>query len=153
VTSALIGLIGVVLGGGIAAFLQLRSSARTVRGSARLLREELALTLSFVESVLKEGWQRNGRVCSDALWLERRSLLAMELGRQDWLSVQSAYQIVETIRAATPLADEPLSMDARDARPLLEDAAKKIRGGRDTLDSLSGSHPAITQYWRRRRYG
>ena len=149
-TSALIGLIGVVVGGGIAAFLQLRSSARSVRGSARLLREELDLTLIFVESVLKEGWQRNGRVCSDALWLDRRSLLAMELGRQDWLSVQSAYQMVETIRAATPLAHEPLSMDAR---PLLEDAAKRIRGGRDTLDSLSGSHPAITQYWRRRRYG
>jgi len=150
-SSAIIGLIGVVVGGGIAAFVQLRSSARSVRGSARLLREELDLTLVFVESVLKEAsWPPRGPTCSNELWLDRRSLLAMELGRRDWVSVKSAYQAVETIRGAAGLADEPLSTDAR---PRLEGAAEEVRVGRDTLDNLSGPLPAITQAWRRRRYG
>lgn len=148
---AIIGLIGVVVGGGIAAVLQLRSSARSVRGSARLLREELDLSLVFVESVRKEErWRPSGRACSDGLWLDRRSLLAMELGRRDWTAVKDAYQAVETVRAATHLTGEPLSPDAQ---LLLAAAAKEIRGGRDTLDSLSGPLPAMTQAWRRRRHG
>ena len=64
--------------------------------------------------------------------------------------MKAAYQAVETIRAATHSPGEHLSVDAR---RVLEGAAKEIRGGRDTLDSLSGSLPAMTQAWRRRRYG
>lgn len=53
--AALIGLAGVVIGGAIAAFVQLRSSARNVRGAARLVREELGLSLTYLESVRQTG--------------------------------------------------------------------------------------------------
>ncbi len=125
-SSAIIGLIGVVVGGALAAVLQLRSSARSVRGSARLLREELDLTLSFVELLQRKTcWQPGAGACRDELWLDRRSLLAMELSRGDWISVKSAYQAVEAIRAATRPVGEPFS---KDERLLLEGAAEKDRG-------------------------
>jgi len=149
---AIIGLIGVVVGGAIGAFVQqLRPSSRSVRGAARLLRDELDLTLTYAESVLEAGsWQPSGRAFSDDLWLDRRSLLAAELGRRDWISVKGAYQAVEKIRTAKAPPNDPLSTAERTP---LEGAVDDIRGGCDVLDNLSGPLPTITQTVRRRIRG
>ncbi len=148
----LIALAGVVVGGAITAFAQqLRPNARTVRGAARLLREEFDLTAAYGANVIEEGvWQPNGRVFSDDVWSDRRSLLAAELGRRDWIAVRDAHHAVEAIRAARPATDEPLSPHAKRK---LQEALVPLRAGCDVLDSLSGAFPTITQAYRRRRRG
>jgi hypothetical protein len=78
VSAAIVALIGIVAGGAIAALVQLRSSARSVRGAACLLRDELDLTLTYAESVLSaRDRQRRNRAFSHVLWVDRRSLLAV----------------------------------------------------------------------------
>lgn len=145
-TAALIGLAGVVIGGGIAAFVQLRSSARSVRGAARLLREELGLSLTYLDSVRKRGTsQALGPALSNEVWLDTRSLLAAELGRRDWLAVNQAYRAVDAIR---PVADKGLlTLEHRVPDQSIQD----IRDACTVLEELSGPFPSITQAWRRRR--
>jgi hypothetical protein len=78
VSAAIVALIGIVAGGAIAALVQLWSSARSVRGAACLLRDELDLTLTYGESVLSaRDRQRRNRAFSHVLWVDRRSLLAV----------------------------------------------------------------------------
>ena len=148
----LIGLAGVVVGGAIAAFAQqLRPNARTVRGAARLLREEFDLTATYAADVIEAGaWRPSGRAVSDDVWSDRRSLLAAELGRRDWIAVRDAHHAVEAIWAARRATDEPLSPDAEHE---LQEALVPLRAGCDVLDSLSGAFPTITQTYRRRRRG
>ena len=149
---AIIGLIGVVVGGAITAFAQqLRPNSRSVRGAARLLREELDLTLTYADLVLKAGsWQLSDEAFSNELWLDRRGLLAAELGHRDWISVKGAYQAVERIRTAKLSPNDPLSMAERTP---LEGAVDEIKGGCHVLDKLSGPFPTITQAVRRRIHG
>jgi len=152
-SSAIIGLIGVVVGGAIAAFAQqLRPNSRSVRGAARLLHENLDLARTYAELVLKTGsWQPGDRAFSDDdLWPDRRSLLAAELGREDWISVKSAYQAVGRIRAAKLSPRNPLSTTERTP---LEIAVEEIKVGCHVLDKLSGPFPTTTQALRRRIHG
>jgi hypothetical protein len=147
---AIIGVIGVVVGGAIAVFAQqLRPNARSVRGAARLLDGELGLTWAYAHTVLKaRSWQPTGRALSAELWADRRSLLAAELGREDWKSVTAGYEAVEEIRAAQSAGHGVLSeVETR----LLNEAVGKIVDARNFLDYLSGSLPTTRQAWRRRR--
>jgi hypothetical protein len=148
----LIALAGVVVGGAITAFAQqLRPNARNVRGAARLLREEFDLTATYGAEVIEAGvWQPNGRALSDDVWSERKSLLAAELGRRDWIAVSDAHDAVEAIRTARPATDEPLSPDGKSE---LQEALVPLRAGCAVLDSLTGPWPTITQTYRRRRRG
>jgi hypothetical protein len=148
VNAALIGLAGVVIGGAIAAFVQLRSSARNVRGAARLVREELGQSATYLESVPRtQQWPALGQALASDVWLDVRSLLADELGRQDWLAVNNAYRAVDAIR---PLASKRLpSLE----HPVPDQSIKEIDAACSVLDALSGPFPSITQTWRRRRRG
>jgi len=106
VSAALIGLAGVVIGGAIAAFVQLRSSARNVRGAARLVREELGLSVTYLQSVGESPESQGlGQALASGVWLNERSLLAAELGRKDWHTVNEANRAVDAIR---PLARKRL---------------------------------------------
>ena len=151
-SSAIIGLIGIVVGGAIAAFAQqLRPSSRSVRGAARLLHDELDLALTYARLTLKTGsWQPGDRAFLEDAWLDRRDLLAAELGRKDWTSVKSAYQAVGRLRAERPSRNDPLSMSQR---ATLESAADEIEVGCKVLYKLSGPFPTITQTLRRKTHG
>lgn len=147
-SAALIGLAGVVIGGAIAAFVQLRSSARNVRGAARLVREELGLSLTYLESVRQTRTsQAAGQALANGVWLNMRSLLAAELGREDWLAVNKAYRAVDAIRSLA--SKRPLTLE----HPLVDRSIEEIRAACAVLDALSGPFPSITQTWRRRRHG
>ena len=149
---AVIGLVGIVLGGAIAVFAQqLRPNARSVRGAARLLHGELDLTLKYANDVLDaQSWQPGGRALSTALWADRRSLLAAELGRSDWTAVSAAYEAVQEIRAAKR-SERALLSEAETG--LFNRSVAEIKGACDVLDYLSGPLPTITQWLRRRRGG
>jgi hypothetical protein len=147
-TQAAIGLIGVVVGGVITAFVQqLRPNARRVRAAARLLLEELTAALTYGEGLLKSrSDSTRDRTPSNALWLEQRGLLAAELGRPDWTALTDAYRAVEEIESASERTNEFSPVE----REILESAVQAVREGRDVLDALSGSLPTITQTLRRR---
>jgi hypothetical protein len=149
---AIIGLIGVVVGGAIGAFAQqLRPSARGVRGAARLVHEELGLTRAYATTVLtQQSWQPKERAFSDNQWSDRRALLAAELGLLDWMRVKLAYDAVVAIRAAKPRGTDPVPL-SRDNQALLDRAVAEIELGRKALASLAGPFPTITQSLRRRR--
>ena len=152
---AIIGVIGVVVGGAIAVFAQqLRPDARSVRGAARLLHEELDLTLKYAEVVLQaQSWGAapSSRAFSAQQWSDRRSLFAAELGRRDWISVKTAYKAVETIQAAKR-SDDDGNLSEAEHGPL-EGAVREIRDAGEVLDALSGRWPTITQSWRRKSRG
>jgi hypothetical protein len=149
--TALIGLVGIVVGGAIALFAQqLRPNARNVRAAARLLRGELDLTLAYTKKVLDaRSWQPEGRALSVELWTDRRSLLAAELGEEDWKVVAAAYDAIEEIRATK----RPRSRLWEEEVEKLDEARGKITQAREVLGKLSGQLPTITQSLRRRRRG
>lgn len=147
-SAALIGLAGVVIGGAIAAFVQLRSSARNVRGAARLVHDELDLSLGYLESVRENPTsQTPGQALASGVWVNVRNLLAAELGRKDWLTVNKAYRTVYAIRLSP--STRLLTLDD----PVLDRSIEEIRAACAVLDALSGSFPSITQTLRRRRRG
>jgi hypothetical protein len=151
VTAAAIGVIGVVLGAAIAAFAQqLRPSARSVRGAARLLRDELWDTWAYADKVKRAGsWPSSSkadRAFPKRVWSKRRDLLAAELGRRDWVSVASAYQAVDEIKKARRPAGESLS---ETEKTKLETWLKEIDAARKDLYGLTGWLPTITQALRR----
>jgi hypothetical protein len=77
VTAALIGLGGVVIGGAIGGFVaNLRPNVRSVRGTARLLHDDL------------EASAQRSQTFPTGVWEDRRELLAAELGLADWRAVR-----------------------------------------------------------------
>jgi hypothetical protein len=148
---AIFGLVGVLVGAGVGFVAQyLRPSARSVRGAARLLDQELEATSSFIAGVLSlDAWQGGGGdALPNDLWLDRRALLAAELGPRDWYTLRAAYESVDSLRALSATAMVgPLPAAVREQLAL---ASGRVAGGRASLQALSGKRPQLVQMWRRR---
>jgi hypothetical protein len=109
-TEAIIGLVGVLLGGlisgGAAYILAKRADQARLRAAARLVELELVAAQSALNGRLHvirntlshQGWDKirpRGREFSVSHWLEHRGTLAAALSPGDWYAVQRAFAALD----------------------------------------------------------
>ena len=113
-TAAVVGLVGVIIGGvlsgGIQWMLQRRSDSRSAMSAARLVKYELGKYQELLKFQIGiRNWQTH-LWFPPAQWREHQSILSAACTRSEWLLVTTAYmgiEIVDTWHAPTKDGSEP----------------------------------------------
>ena len=167
---ALIGLVGVIVGGllsGSAAWLMAaRADKRKARASARLLEDELRGVAQALNTILAPpaedpvpaashtdelrrrlvaelSWRGALPRVSDERWNEHRAVLAETLPSDSWYFVSRAYATFPDLRVFGELVrDAPLDEGGRrQAEPMLTEIRDTISRGASALSHLAGTEP------------
>jgi hypothetical protein len=127
-TAAIFGLVGVLVGGVIAALgqyvLGVRNEYAAATVAARLIGAELNVLCAVVES----GGLDDGGVLETPVWNQQQAALALVVPSGHWNAVESAYADLATVRASRRQefvrqdAPSQFLKTAQNARALLKDA-------------------------------
>jgi hypothetical protein len=162
---ALVGLIGVIVGGllagGVTFFMARRADARKTRAAARLLEAELRPVVQQLDALSSVVTPVGTRlVAADfvnvreilsfpqpRLWNEYKSSLAEALNRCDWDALVRAYDGVDVLRrigrSKSALTESgEIYHDA--IAGLVNDLARDVRAGADALAGLTGGATLAT---------
>jgi hypothetical protein len=152
VTQAIFGLVGVVVGavisGGVAFFMERRRDRQKARASARLLEEELEPFVGALyqlrASLLKENeaafqvfiGQWNSFTLD--LWTSRREALATTLAIEEWYSVMYAYVALGKLKRELGGLDFGTAQADEDLRGTVQSAESAVISAVETLGQLGG---------------
>jgi hypothetical protein len=111
-SEAVIGLVGVVIGGlltgGVNFLLEHRREKRSGQAASRLVHAALTSTTTFVEASLVERmWMGDPREgLADDVWVEHRNAIAEAPAFDGWYPVSLAWSFITQLRRLTELFDE-----------------------------------------------
>ncbi len=137
---ALFGFLGVIVGalasGASTWFFTHRRERHEKRVAARLVREDLILAGSTLETVLQSGWQPEFALPLE-YWREHRSVLAGSLPRERWEEVAIAMGSVERIEVMLASIGGENAIEADDipddGREIIEETVKYVKSANEAL--------------------
>jgi hypothetical protein len=119
---AIIGLVGVVIGGvltgGVEFVLERRREGRRGRAAARLIHAELSDIAAYVEaSLFRRAWLADpAEALQGEAWKDRKSALAEAPGFDGWYPISGAWGWINQLRQILELSGEGAGADPLDDR-------------------------------------
>jgi hypothetical protein len=147
VTEAVIGFVGVIVGGaisgGVAYLLARRNERALARASARLLAENLRSRTRTIEARIALGEEDPSRARFDdlttPLWDDHQPQLAEKLSWADWEAIRAGYEGVEALRQSTSA-----EMSFAEVKSVFNAVHPSLLNGIEVLRRLGGAPQRLT---------